>query len=54
MKKTMTQNLQGNANLPESVVKLKSTIDWCINIFFDWSVYNLDIIKNYMNANIKY
>ena len=50
----MTQNLQGNANLPESVDKLKYKIDWCINLFLNWSVYNLNIIKNYMNANINY
>ena len=41
-------------NLPESVDKLKYKIDWYINIFLNWSVYNLNIIKNYISANINY
>ena len=47
-----TQNLQRNVNFPESVDKLKYEIDWYVNIFFNQSVYNLNI-KN-MSVIINY
>ena len=52
--KKKTQNLQENVNLPESVNKFKYKIYWYVNIFFNSSVYNLNIIKNYMRGNGNY